>query len=63
MQGYDLDIKHIAGKNNPANSLSRQDRKDALGMKSNVKDANADLVQRLRVPANADDATIQEDLI
>ena len=36
MQGYDLDIRHIPGKKNPADSLSRQLRQDALGRKSQV---------------------------
>ena len=44
MQGYNLEIRHIPGKRKPANLLSRQDRKDALGRKSTVVDANAELV-------------------
>ena len=33
MQGYNLEIRHIPGKRNPADTLSRQDKKDALGGK------------------------------
>ena len=62
MQGYDLEIRHIPGKRNPADTLSRQDRKDALGRKTAVHDANADLVRELRVPSNASDEAIQEAL-
>ena len=62
MQGYDLEIRHIPGKRNPADTLSRQDKKDALGRKTAVHDANADLVRELRVPSNADDEAIQEAL-
>ena len=62
MQGYDLEIRHIPGKRNPADTLSRQDKKDALGRKTAVNDANADLVNELRIPSNADDEAIQEAL-
>ena len=60
MQGYNLEIRHIPGKRNPADSLSRQDRKDALGRKSAVVDANAELVQQIRIPENASDQEIQD---
>ena len=50
MQGYDLEIRHILGKRNPADTLSRQDKKDALGRKTTLHDANADLVKELRNP-------------
>ena len=62
MQGYNLEIRHIPGKRNPADTLSRQDKKDALGRKTAVHDANADLVRELRVPSNANDEAIQEAL-
>ena len=60
MQGYNLEIRHIPGKRNPATSLSRQDRKDALGRKSVVVDANAELVQQIRIPENASYQEIQD---
>ena len=63
MQGYNLEIRHIPGKRNPADTLSRQDKKDALGRKTAVHDANADLVKELRVPSDADDIGIQEALM
>ena len=49
LQGYNVDIRHIPGKKNPADSLSRQLITDALVRKSSVTDANAQHVQRLRV--------------
>ena len=55
LQGYTLDIRHIPGKKNPADSLSRQQLADALVRKSSVTDANAEYVQKLRVPENATD--------
>ena len=63
MQGYNLEIRHIPGKRNPADTLSRQDKKDALGRKTAVHDANANLVRELRIPSNADDSAIQEALM
>ena len=63
LQGYNLEIRHIPGKRNPADTLSRQDKKDALGRKTAVHDANADLVRELRVPSDADDSAIQEALM
>ena len=62
LQGYNLEIRHIPGKRNPADTLSKQDKKDALGRKTAVHDANADLVRELRVPSDADDQAIQEAL-
>ena len=62
LQGYNLEIRHIPGKRNPADTLSRQDKKDALGRKTAVHDANADLVKELRVPSDADDKAIQDAL-
>ena len=63
LKGYNLEIRHIPGKRNPADTLSRQDKKDALGRKTTVNDANADLVNELRVPSDADDEAIQEALL
>ena len=63
MQGYNLEIRHILGKRNPADPLSRQDKKDALGRKIAVYDANTDLVRELQVPSDADDNAIQEALM
>ena len=63
MQGYNLEIRHIPGKRNPADTLSMQDKKDALGRKIAVHDANADLVKELHIPLDADDSAIQEALM
>ena len=61
--GVQLEIRHIPCKRNPTNTLSRQDKKDALGRKTVVHDTNADLVKELRVPSDADDTAIQEALM
>ena len=63
LQGYNLEIRHIPGKRNPTDTLSRQDKKDALGRKTAIHDANADLVEELRVPSDANDTAIQEALM
>ena len=59
LQGYNLEIRHIPGKKNPVDSLSRQRVSDALVRKGSVKDANSEYVQRLRVSPDASDSRIQ----
>ena len=59
LQGYNVEIRHISGKKNPADSLSRQLVSDALVRKGSVKDANEEYVMRLRVAENATDEQIQ----
>ena len=63
MQGYNLEIRYVLDKRNPVDTLSRQDKKDALGRKIVVHNVNADLVRELRVPFDADDTAIQEALM
>ena len=57
-----MDIRHIPGKKNPADSLSPQFLCDALVRKGLVKDANAEYVQKLRISESATDQEIQEAL-
>ena len=59
LQGYDVDIRHISGKKNPTDLLSRQLISDALVRKSSVTNANANYVQKLRVADNATNEEIQ----
>ncbi|MCV6622656.1 MAG: hypothetical protein OIF51_12995, partial [Cellvibrionaceae bacterium] len=54
-----MDIRHIPGKKNPADSLSRQHVADALVRKTSVTDANASYVQKLRVAKDATDDEVQ----
>ena len=63
MQGYNLEIRHFPSKRNPTDTLSRQDKKDTLGRKIAVHDANANLVKELRVSSDIDDNAIQEALM
>ena len=62
MQGYDLDIRYIPGKKNPADSLSRQLREDALGRKSQVCKEHEQWINELRVPTGASEEQIQDAL-
>ena len=63
LQGYNLDIRHIPGKRNPADSLSRQSTKDALVWKGSVHDTSKAYVRQLRIPEEATEIDIQEVLI
>ena len=54
-----MEIRHIPGKKNPADSLSPQLISDALVRKGSVKDANSEYVQRLRMSPDASDSEIQ----
>ena len=62
LQGYNVEIRHIPGKKNPADALSRQLVSDALIRKDSVKDANAEYVMKLSVAADASDQDIQDAL-
>ena len=57
-----MEIRHIPGKRNSADSLSRQLISDALVRKDSVKDANSEYVQKLSVSPEASDAEIQSAL-
>ena len=59
LQGYNVEIRYIPGKINPADSFSHQLVSDALVHKGSVKDANAEYVQKLRVSNVATDQEIQ----
>ena len=54
-----MEIKHIPGKENLADSLSRQLVADALVRKGSVRDANAEYLKKLRVSKNATNEEIQ----
>ena len=62
LQGYNVDMKHIPRKKNPADSLTRQLVSDVLVTKSSVKDANSECVQKLRINDSATDQEIQDAL-
>ena len=63
LQGYDLELRHNPGKTNPADSLSRQLRQDALGRKCQICKEHKESIEALRVPKDAKDEDIQNALI
>ena len=62
MRRCNLEIRHISGKKNLADSLSLQIVADALIRKGSVKNVNAEYVQKLRVQELATDQEIQDAL-
>ena len=59
MQGYDIDIRHIPGKVNPADALTRQAWVGDAGDVAKVKDVDQELVDMIRVAESATDEDIQ----
>ena len=62
LQGYDLELRHIPGKKNPADSLSRQHFADACKQRIEVKEEEKDLVSVLRIKPQATNDDIQNAL-
>ena len=62
LQGYDLEIKHIPGRINPADAITRQVKSDDVEYADEVKQEDANWVSNLRVPKEADDQMIQKRL-
>ena len=62
LYGYNLEIRHILRKKNPANLLSHQLVADVLVKESSIKGADAEYVQKLRVHKSVTDQEIQEAL-
>ena len=62
LQGYDLEIRHIPGRINPADALTRQIRGVDTEYSGEVKKQDEEWVQQMRVPSNATDEDIQRRL-
>ena len=62
LQGYDLEIRHIPGKTNPADALTRQVREMDAEYSGQVKQQDADWMQQVRIESTATDAEIQRRL-
>ena len=62
IQGYDVDIRHIPGKVNPADSFTRQQDVEGQRLIAEAKEKEATLVKALKLGANAMDAEIQSQL-
>ena len=62
LQGYDIEIRHIPGKINPAYTLTRQAWVGEAGEVAKVKDVDRELVDMIRVAESATDEDIQTKL-
>ena len=62
LQGYDMDIRHIPGKVNPADTLTRQVHGSDKQYVGEVRKADADWMQNVRVTEDATDSQIQKKL-
>ena len=62
LQGYDIEIRHIPGKVNPADTLTRQAWVGDSGEVAKVKDVDRELVDMIRVAESASDQDIQAKL-
>ena len=62
LQGYDIEIRHIPGKINPADALTRQVREMDAEYAGQVKQQDADWMQNVRIESTATDAEIQRRL-
>ena len=60
LQGYDLEIRHIPGKINPADALTRQVKGRDDQYAGKVKKQDEDWMQNVRVSDTATDAEIQK---
>ena len=59
LQGYDVQIRHIPGKVNPADALTRQIQADDAEYAGRVRQEDQDWMTHVRVPSEATDADIQ----
>ena len=62
LQGYDIEIRHIPGKVNPADTLTRQAWAGDAHEVAHVKDIDRELVDMIRVAETASDEDIQRKL-
>ena len=62
LQGYDMDIRHIPGKVNPADIITRQIKMEDDIYSGQVKQVDQTLVDQLRIASDATNAQIQEKL-
>ena len=62
LQGYDVEIRHIPGKVNPADALTRQLHGEDAEYAGQVKKQDQDWLQSVQVPQTATDQQIQQRL-
>ena len=62
LQGYDMDIRHIPGKVNPADTITRQVKMEDAEYTGKVKKLDQELVDTVRIPSSATDEDVQRKL-
>ena len=62
LQGYDMDIRHIPGKSNPADTITRQVKIEDAEYTVQVKKLDQELVDTVRIPSSATDEDVQKKL-
>ena len=62
LQGYDMEIRHIPGKVNPADTITRQVKVDDAEYSGKVKKLDQELVDMIRIPSDATDEDVQRKL-
>ena len=55
MQGHDIEIRHIPGKVNPVDALTRQVRAEDAEYAGRVRQEDQDWMEAVRVPSTATD--------
>ena len=62
MQGYDMEIKHIRGKVNPADTITRQVKLEYAEDTRQVKKMDQELVDTIRIQSTATNEEVQHKL-
>ena len=62
MQGYDMEIRHIPGKVNPADTITRQVKFEDAEYSGQVKRMDQELVDIIHIPSTAIDEEVQRQL-
>ena len=62
LQGYDMEIRHIPGKVNPADTITRQVEIKDAEYTGQVKRMDQELVDMIRIPSTATDEEVQRKL-
>ena len=62
LQGYEIEIRHIPGKVNPADAITRQVKGDDVEYAGKVKQEDEDWFANIRVPKEANDQDIPKRL-
>ena len=58
LQGYDIEIRHIPGKVNPTDTITRQVRSEDQDYVGKVKQMDNELVDAIRIPVEASDLDV-----